>query len=48
MLVAAGWQQLQSSAEVVLVRSLGGGVRVLGVLRAASWSVLVGAACFAL
>ena len=45
--MAACWQQVLSIADVVLVRSMRGGVRVFGVLRAASWSVLMGAACFA-
>ena len=48
VLVAACWQQVLSSADVVLVRSMRGGVRVFGVRRAASWGVLVRAACFAL
>ena len=41
VLVAAGWQQVQSSADVVFVRVVRGGVCVFGVLRAASWSVFL-------
>ena len=47
VLVAAGWQQVQSNADVVFVRVVRGGVCVFGVLRAASWSVFVCAARFA-
>ena len=47
VLEKAGWQQVQSSADVVFVRSVRGGVCVFGVLRAASWGVLMSAACFA-
>ena len=43
----AGWQQVQSCADVVLACGVRGVVRVFGGLRAVSWGVLVRAACFA-